>query len=319
MNSDVLILGGTGSIGYAFTENLLSKHIPVTLLVRNRGKAEKLFPNATGLELVEGDVQDGPLLKRLAADKSLIFHGINYPYPQWFGPMNTATDNVIAAASVSKATILFPGNVYNFGLTHEPIQENSLPQPNTRKGGLRVELEKKLAYAARRGQCQVLTLRLPDFWGPNVLNAGIAPIFEGALKGKAMPWLVNADIPHQLVFTKDAADVIVRLWQRGGWNDYEVIHYGGETVPGMRQWFGEIARLAGTKSTVRVHGKLLFGVLGLFVPLMREVKEMLYLYENTILLDDSKLRKLLPDFKETPMDQALTETLQWFENHQLNS
>ena len=48
--------------------------------------------------------------------------------------------------------------------------------------------------------------------------------------------------------------------------------------------------------------------------MMKEVKEMLYLFERTVILDDSKVRKLFPDFKETPMDEAITETLSWFKN-----
>lgn len=317
-----LVLGATGSIGYAVTANLLARQLPVTILVRNRAKAEALFPNAPTLTIVEGDAQNAALLNRIVIDKRTapthIFHGINYPYNEWFGNMDTVTQKVIDAAVTSHATIVFPGNIYNFGNSREPIREDSRPNPITRKGQLRVEIEAMLEQVAIAGKCRVLNVRLPDFWGPNVLNEGVRPIFENALTGKALPWLVNADIPHQSVYTKDAAEIIVRLMLRPDSSEgYTVWNYGGTTLPSMRWFFGQIAALTGKPLNVRVHSQLAIRLLGLFMPVIREVKEMLYLYENTVLLDDTKVRSLFPDFRETPIPEALTETLIWFAEHQL--
>lgn len=316
-----LVLGATGSIGYAVTANLLARQLPVTILVRNRAKAEALFPHQPLLTIVEGDAQDAAVLNRLAQEADFIFHGINYPYHQWFGNMDVVTQRVIDAAAQRHSTIVFPGNVYNFGNIKTPIREDSQPNPCTRKGGLRVALEAMLERAANAGACAVLNVRLPDFWGPNVLNDGVRPIFENALTGKALPWLLNADIPHQAVYTNDAAAVIVRLmtreYQTRSAKPYTVWNYGGTTVPSMRSWFEEIAALTGHPLKLQVYSKFVIRVLGLFMPMLREVKEMLYLYENTILLDDSNVRALFPDFRPTPMPQALEETLTWFAEKQL--
>lgn len=322
-----LVLGATGSIGYAVTANLLARRLPITVLVRNRAKAEALFPDEPTLTIVEGDVQNEALLNQLAADKAFIFHGINYPYDQWFGNMDTVTQTIIDAAARSQSTIVFPGNVYNFGNIREPIREGSQPQPNTRKGQLRVDLEAMLEQAARAGRCRVLNVRLPDFWGANVLNEGIKPVFENALTGKALPWLVNVDIPHQAVYTKDAAEIIVRLMLREEAvsthaepqpeKAYQVWNYGGTTEPSIRAWFGHICALTGKQLKIQVYNRFTVSLLGLFMPVLREVKEMLYLYENTIVLDDANVRALFPDFHPTPMPQALTETLTWFAEHQL--
>lgn len=324
---NTLVLGATGSIGYAVTANLLARRLPVTILVRNRAKAEALFPNEPTLTIVEGDVQDAQLLSRVVAGKDFIVHGINYPYDKWFGNMDRATQKIIDAAALAHskrgpATIVFPGNVYNFGNAREPIREDSRPAPVSRKGQLRVELETMLETAANAGQCRVVNVRLPDFWGPNVLNAGVKPIFENALTGKALPWIANADIPHQSVYTVDAAEIIVRLMLRSP-NEmanaapYEVWNYGGTTVPSVRAWFGQISALTGHPLKVQTYSRLMVSVLGIFMPILREVKEMLYLYENTVLLDDAKLRARFPDFRPTPINQALTDTLTWFAEHEL--
>jgi nucleoside-diphosphate-sugar epimerase len=314
MKSEILILGSTGSIGYAFADNLISKKIPFTVLVRDTAKASNLFKGNVLVEIIQGDVQDLALLKSISKDKNAIFHGINYPYNKWFGNMDTATEKVIEAASQNGAMIIFPGNVYNYGnlpLIHEDSPQN----PCTRKGTLRVELEKMLYDAAYAGKCKVLNVRLPDFWGPNVLNDGIKPIFMNALNKKALPWSSKADIPHQMVFTKDAAEMMVRLMKKGVVKPYENYNYGGYIHPTLKGFLNQIARLANAPEKIQVYPKWLFSVLGIFMPVMKEVKEMLYLFENSVILDDNKVRKLFPDFKETPLNDAITETLAWFKQN----
>lgn len=314
MTSETLILGSTGSIGYAFADNLISKNIPITVLVRDVQKASNLFQGNLLVEIIEGDVHDLELLKRISKDKKYIFHGINYPYDKWVGNMDTATEKIIEAASQNHAMIVFPGNVYNYGnlpLIHEDSPQN----PCTRKGALRVELEKMLRVATESGKCKVLNVCLPDFWGLNVLNEGIKPLFMNALNGKALPYMLTVDIPHQMVFTKDAAEIMVKLMQRGLTKSYENYNYGGYIHPTMKGFLNQISRLANAPEKIQVYPKWLFSILGIFMPMMKEVKEMLYLFENSVILDDSKVKKLFPDFKETNLEEAILETLHWFRNH----
>ncbi|TXK52088.1 NAD(P)H-binding protein [Pontibacter qinzhouensis] len=309
-----VVLGGTGSIGYAFTKELLAHQEQTTLLVRNKQKAQKLFPDHPDLTLVEGDATNLELLKSLSATATHIFYGINYPYPQWEGNMERITNLVIEAATPAKATILFPGNIYNFGLTTH-ITETSPETPCSRKGQLRVKLEQLLKQAATAGRCHVINLRLPDFWGPNVVNEGIAPIFRGALTGKAMPWLIRNDIPHQLVYTPDAARAFYALSVAAPEEPYALYNFAGEIVPSIKAWQEQIAAVAGTRPKHKVYSKTLLNILSMFMPLMREIKEMAYLWDNTLLLHDDKLRRTLPHFAVTPMPEAIQHTLAWFRQH----
>ncbi len=286
----------------------------MTLLVRNRQKAQKLFGHWPTLELVSGDAQDEELLKSVAAEATHIFHGINYPYEKWKHYMEHVTRNVIEAAAINKATIFFPGNIYNFGLI-DVITENTPANPTTEKGKIRVQLELLLQQAATQGRCRVINLRLPDFWGPNVLNEGIAPVFRGALTGKPMPWLYRNDIPHQLVYTPDAANAFYELSKLPLQQPYTEYNYAGEVVPSIKQWQAQIAAAAGTEPRYKVYPGWLFRLMGLVAPGMREISEMGYLWQNTILLDDSKLHQTLPNLHRTPMPQAIEETLEWFRQY----
>ncbi|HEQ98489.1 MAG TPA: NAD-dependent epimerase/dehydratase family protein [candidate division Zixibacteria bacterium] len=315
-NSYCLVLGATGSIGSAFVTKLLETGRPVTALVRKREKALNLFGENPKLEVAEGDALDSRLVSKLAKGKNFIFHGINFPYDKWEGNMENATRNVINAARENKATILFPGNVYNYGMT-SPIYEDSKPAPITKKGRIRVELELMLKDAVIEGGCRVLLLRLPDFFGPNVTNGLMMPIFKNALEGKPMKWLIRTDIPHQLVYILDAGELFVRLMYREDLANYEEINFGGITVSSVEHWLRKIAELAGTQPKIKTISKLAITILSPFVPIVREIKEMAYLFENNIQLNDDKLRGMLPHFKPTPMQDANRETLDWFKKHVL--
>ncbi|WP_205499675.1 NAD-dependent epimerase/dehydratase family protein [Rufibacter psychrotolerans] len=314
-----LVLGATGAIGYALTKELLSRKFAVTVLARDPAKARRLFGPAEGLEILKGDALSAPEVLAAAQGKQLVVHAVNYPYHQWEQYMKPVTQNILDAASAEGATLLFPGNVYAYGNATQPIRETDAPHPTTQKGRLRLQLEQQLEAATQAGALRVVNVRLPDFWGPNVTNAGFAPIFEGALQKKAMPWLVNADIPHQLAYTPDAARFMVEAALAPLPGAYTVLNYASQTVPSMRHWFHQVAQVAGGAAQVRVYPKVLFRVLGWFQPVMRELEEMLYLFEHTVVLDDSLRRQQFPHFRETDPEEAIRTTLAWFAENRLKS
>lgn len=72
--------------------------------------------------------------------------------------------NTIGAAERTGALIVLPGTVYNYGSDAFPLVREDAPQmPVTKKGAIRVQMEKELeAYSQRGGR--VLIVRAGDFW-----------------------------------------------------------------------------------------------------------------------------------------------------------
>jgi nucleoside-diphosphate-sugar epimerase len=312
MKKKYLVLGATGSMGYAFTCELLKQGIETDILVRSREKAEKLFLNNPLLNILTGDANDAGALFEAASGAAVIFHGINYPYQLWDQFMKPVTSLVIEAARQNGSRLLFPGNIYAYGNIHEPITEETMPQPATKKGKLRWEMEEMLEMATRDGQCSVVNLRLPDFWGPNVTNGLIRPLFGNAALGKPMVWMVRADVPHQFVYTPDAAKIFYRLSGESHLPPYCVLNYGGETFPSVSMLAGEISREAGSPNKLKLYSKTTLKVLGWFIPVVRELNENLYQFENCIRLDDTRLREKYPEFRESRLEDALRTTLAWY-------
>jgi len=312
MSKKYLVLGATGSIGYAFTRELLKQGIETDILVRNREKAQKLFHNNPLLNIHVGDVQDADMLMDVSAGKDIIFHGVNHPYQYWYKLMKPVTSLVIKAARQNRSTILFPGNIYAFGNIDEPIREETVPVPSTKKGQLRFDLDIMLQEEADTGQCSVINLRLPDFWGPNVTNGLIKPLFGNAARGKSMTWMVRADVPHQFVYTPDAARLFYLLSIENHLPPYFVLNYGGKVVPSVAALAEDISMEAGSPNRLKLLSKATLRILGWFVPLVRELNENIYQFENCIKLDDTKVRTKYPEFEETRFDDALRETINWY-------
>jgi nucleoside-diphosphate-sugar epimerase len=71
----------------------------------------------------------------------------------------------------------------------------------------------------------------------------------------------------------------------------------------------KIFAMAGNKPKMRVAGKTMLRVIGLFNPLMKEMVEMNYLMTSPVLMDDSALQRLLGAVKKTSYDEGFRKTL----------
>ncbi len=148
-----------------------------------------------------------------------------------------------------------------------------------------------LQAATQQGFCKVIVLCLPNFYGENVTNGLIKPIFGNAARKKRIEWLIIADIPHQFVYTKDAARLFFMLSEEASLPDYFQINYRGVIVPSIMEWNKTISRISGSPDKVKVISKTILGVLSWFVPVVREPRENFYQFENTIILVDARVKK----------------------------
>ena len=315
MNTKHLVLGATGGIGFSYTVELLSNNIKTTILVRDKEKAIKLFNNNPLLEVIVGDVNNLTQLKEISANKEFIFLGINVPYQLWEEQMENIISNVIIAAKQNKATILFPENNYAFGNIDKPITESTVPLPGTKKGKLRLRLVNSLKRATERNDCKVIIVRLPDFFGPNVTNALIKPIFEEAIHNKSIKWLINADVPHQFAFTPDISKYFYSLTLENDLPDFFLINYSGTTVSSIKDLSEKISGIQGNPKKVKIAPKFILNIIALFVSEVKELKENFYQFENSIILIDDKLKNRYPKVNETKLDTALKITLGWYETN----
>ena len=143
-NSSVLILGATGGIGGEVARQLRDAGWDVRALQR---RASNLIEQRDGITWVRGDALSAHDVAKAAQGCSVIVHAVNPPgYRRWSELVLPMLDNTIAAACAVGATIVLPGTIYNFGPDSFPVLHEESPQhPVTRKGAIRVEMERRLS------------------------------------------------------------------------------------------------------------------------------------------------------------------------------
>ena len=301
-----LVIGATGGVGGEAAIALLRHGWTVRALTR------RAQPAKSGIEWIVGDAMVADDVARAAQGVQLIVHAANPPgYKDWDKLVLPMLDNTIAAAKANGARILLPGTVYNFGLETFPLIDETAPQtPATRKGKIRVEMERRLKAASAQG-APVLIVRAGDFFGPHAGNNwfGQAVVKPGApLKSVTEPSAKG--LPHAWAYLPDLAETMARLLdQEDRLSGFEVFHFGGHLLA-----WGEMAasvRRVTDQPKLPVMSFPWWLIVGLSpaVPLFREMAEMRYLWREPLVLDDRKLRAFLEDVPETPLDTAVAASL----------
>jgi nucleoside-diphosphate-sugar epimerase len=142
-------------------------------------------------------------------------------------------DNSIAAARAMGARILLPGTIYNYGPDVFPVLTEDSPQhPATRKGAIRVELERRLEVASRDG-VRTIVLRAGDFFGPRPGNSWFSQAL--AKPGRPVRSIIYpgaAGVGHAWAYLPDVAETFALLAEREESLDaFATYHFEGHWDP----------------------------------------------------------------------------------------
>jgi nucleoside-diphosphate-sugar epimerase len=306
-----LILGATGAIGGEVGRNLVARGWRVRALHRDPAN---LAHRDSRLEWRQGDAMVRDDVVSAAEGASLIVHAVNPPgYRNWAGLVLPMIDNTIAAAHASGARILLPGTVYNFGVSAFPTLTEASPQEAaTRKGAIRIELERHLQAASARG-VRSLIVRAGDFFGPG--NTGNSWFSSAIVKhGKPVKTILYpgaSGVAHQWAYLPDVAETMVRLvGQEQSLPSFAVYHMQGHWDSDGTQMIKAIRR-ASQRPDMKVRAfpwwALFLG--SPFSETLRELREMRYLWQQPVRMDNARLLATLGEEPHTPLDQAVRSTL----------
>ena len=158
MNGQILVLGAAGRLGFAAAEAFRDAGWSVKGLVRP-GAAWRA---PQGIDVIE--TNDRAVAVKEARGTDIVLHALNAPYTGWAQHALPLAYSAIEAAEQSGATLIFPGNVYNYGAGMPPVLDETTPmQPTSRKGKLRDEIELRLREASDRG-VRTIILRAGRFF-----------------------------------------------------------------------------------------------------------------------------------------------------------
>lgn len=312
-NTTALVLGATGGIGGEVARQLRDAGWTVRALRRG---GEHATERRDGMVWLRGDAMHRADVLAAAQGCSVIVHAVNPPgYRRWGELVLPMIDNTIAAAQALGATIVLPGTVYNYGPSAFPtLREDSPQEPLTRKGAIRVQMEQHLQAASTQG-CKVIVVRAGDFFGPKLGNSWFS---QGMLKpGQPVKSISVPNAPgvgHQWSYLPDVARTMVELLQRRETLEpFAVFHMQGHWDADGTQMAAAIRRVVVTRGGVQPKVSALpWWLLALaspFVPTLRELREMRYLWNMPVRMDNAKLVATLGHEPHTPLDEAVEAAL----------
>ncbi len=216
-NKTALVIGATGGIGGEVAAGLIARGWQVRALTRDVAGARRRAPDGA-ISWFAGDAMNRVDVAAAAVGVSLIVHAANPPgYRDWDKLALPMLDNSIAAARETGARILFPGTIYNYGPDAFPVLREDSPQrPRTRKGAIRVEMERRLRDAGG-GRCTradrarrrfLRTARRQQLVWARAGEARQSPSASVSYPG-------TLRVGHAWAYLPDLAEAMLRLVERG--------------------------------------------------------------------------------------------------------
>lgn len=300
-----LVLGASGGMGYAIVKELVERGVEVIAFARNKNKLTQLFRDISTVKIFSGDVFNFIDLDHATKGVDTLFHAVNIPYPEWKERQPILVKNIIQVAEKNNVKLAVVDNIYSYGKAEKPfVSEDTVKQPHTKKGKIRLELEKMILKA----KVPALIAHFPDFYGPNAENTLIHYTLQQVLNNKKASFVGSKKVAREYIFTPDGAKAIVELAFRNDaygeqWNIPAHSTISGEEIEAL------IKQLTGYKKNFFTVTKGMIRILGLFSREMREFTEMMYLTEQPVVLSGEKYESFIGPIPRTSYKEGLKQTI----------
>jgi nucleoside-diphosphate-sugar epimerase len=244
-------------------------------------------------EVLSADLLQAPSVMKAVEGSSVVYltAGLPYKLSVWQQEWPLVMKNVLNACKAHKAKLVFFDNIYMYdGSNLNPITEQTPINPSSKKGVVRAQIAEMVMQAISNGEVEALIARAADFYGPSIKQTSMLTetVIKPLSEGKTANWIGDINKLHTYTYTPDAGKSTALLGNSS--EAYgEVWHL--PTAPNPltgKQWIEAFASAFGVKPSYRVAGKTLVKIMGLFIPVMREIPEMMYQNDRNYVFSSAK-------------------------------
>jgi nucleoside-diphosphate-sugar epimerase len=305
MTGRIVVLGGAGRLGRAAAEAFKSAGWQVASLVRGSAAGSA----APGTEIIEVDARDGQAVIAATSGADVVLHALNVPYADWERLALPLADTAMAAARESRATLIFPGNLYNFGAGMPARIDEATPMlPTSRKGAIRVAIETRMREAAEGG-LRTIVLRAGDYLGGEGTGSWFDRIIVKGIAAGRLTYPGPLDTIHEWAYLPDVAEAMVQLAERRErLAPFATLGFAGHAVTG-REFLAAVSRACRRDFKIDFVPWRLLKMMGVVVPVFRELADISYLWSTPHAVDGARLAEIIGDIPRTPLDQAIAASL----------
>ena len=304
------VVFGAGQVGHALAARLTGLDLPVRVVSRHRPAG---LP--TEIDWQAADATDPEAATDAASGASVIYQCLNAPYTDWPRSFPPLQRGVLAAAERTGALLVSLENLYGYGPTAGEEMTEDLPlAATTVKGRTRAAMTQELLAAAEAGRVRIAIGRASDFFGAGITTGTTLGerVFANAVAGKRADFIGNPDLPHTYSYVPDIAAGLATLGSDeravGG-----VWHLPGPETVTTRALLELVANNVGHPVGIRSIPKLAIRALGVFNPMMRELAEMSYEFNEPFVMDTTKYQTVF-GIAGTPLASAIGTTVAWYQS-----
>ena len=305
------VIFGSGPLGRAVLNQILERQEPVRVV--NRSGTMQGVPSS--VEVVKADAYDVDSAKRAAAGASVIYNcaAPEYSVKAWQTQLPLLWGNIAQSAAHQAAKLIIGDNLYVYDQADGSNIREDLPMHSSaRKGQARIAVTKQMLELHRRGQVEIAFVRGADFYGPHGTDQSQfgSRMIPPLLRHQAAQVIGPSNAPHSITYLPDFGRAIAMVAQRDDAFG-QAWHVPNAPAQSRLEVMTMLAAIIGAPLKVQAMGKPLIAVLGLFVPILREVAEMGYQFEKPYIVNHDQFVAAFGDI-HTPLGTGLECTVEWF-------
>jgi nucleoside-diphosphate-sugar epimerase len=284
------ILGSGGAIGNELAKSLKKYTGKIRLVSRN---PEKVNPDDS---LHQADLLKPEEVKRAVKGSEIVYVTVGFPYKAklWKAYWPAFISSVIDTCIAEQCKLVFFDNIYMYDPDHlNGMTEDTPVRPVSEKGKVRAEVAQTIMNQVDAGKLTALIARSADFYGPGIKNTSVLTetVLNPLSSGKTASWMDSLDYRHSYTYTPDAGRATAILGNTGdAYNQVWHLPTAPDPMTG-REWIEAIAKELGVAAKSRTLSKPMLRFLGIFIPVMKEMIEMLYQYNRDYVFSSAKFEK----------------------------
>jgi nucleoside-diphosphate-sugar epimerase len=299
-----IILGAGSPVSRELAKALKKYTDEIKLVSRNPVKV-----NDSDL-LMKADLNDKNLLDDAVKGAEIVYVTIGFQYKTsvWKKQWPAFMSSLINACKKYNSKIVFLDNMYLYTPYHlSHMTEETPAAPSSEKGKIRMDVYKMLMDAAANGEVKAITARAADFYGPGVNTSALAQsVYNNLLKDKNPRWIGRLDVIHSFTYSRDIGEAMAIL---GNTPDaYNRVWHLPTTSEKLttRQWIEMFMKEMNKNKNIQTVSYRGMNLLGLFIPVLKELKDIYYQFDRDYFFDSSRFNKQF-NFTPTSPEKGVKE------------
>lgn len=298
------ILGAGGAAGTELAKELGKYPSPTKIVNRNPRRIN------SSDELIKADLSIPAMLDKAVEGSEVVYVTLGFEYRTkvWKEKWPAFMSNLIKSCCNHQARIVFVDNMYMYDKKYLSNMTETTPvNPSSEKGKVRAQISTMLMEAVERGEVKALIARGADFYGPGVIGSYLTQtVYNNLKKGKNPQWLGKPDVLHNFTYSRDIGKALAMLGNTSeAFNQVWHLPTYQEKMT-SREWINLLMKEMNVEKNISSVPVSLMGLLGIFIPVLKELKDIGYQLENDYFFNSEKFIKAF-NFSPTTPEEGIRE------------